>query len=491
MAKLDQTKTPFYDKIKSYGQSHTVALDVPGHKLGAIQNDFRNYVGEHLFLLDANAPRGLDNLSKPKGVIKEAQALAADAFGADHAYFLMNGTSQGIMAMIMTACRAKEKIIIPRNVHKSAINGLILSGAMPIFMKPYIDSDLGIANGIDIEELKETIAEHPDAKAVFVINPTYFGVTSNLEEVVKIAHAHDMLVLCDEAHGAHFNFNDKLPISAMAAGADMSAGSIHKTVGSLTQSSILLIKGNRIEPSRVQSTLNILQSTSPSSLFMASIDASRSHIAVHGKEALDKLIQRAQKTRDEINQIPGLKAITKQDIMNKKGHNYDETKIMVKVSDLGITGFEAYNILSDKFGIQMELAETHLILAVLSIGTTQNDLDRFVEGLKGLVEYKKDVKIAHKIRFTYPDSYTRPREAYHAPKKYVKIEDALNEVAAENIMVYPPGIPLVIPGEIINQEILEDLEFYTAQGSTILSDTEDGYIKVVDKDLWFKYEGDL
>jgi len=491
VAKLDQTKTPFYDKIKSYGQSSTVALDVPGHKLGAIDNDFRQYVGEHLFLLDANAPKGLDNLSKPKGVIKEAQQLAADAFGADYAYFLMNGTSQGIMAMIMTAVRAKEKIIIPRNVHKSAINGLILSGAMPIFMKPFIDSELGIANGIDIEELKETIIEHPDAKAVFVINPTYFGVTSNLEEIVKIAHANDMLVLCDEAHGAHFRFNQQLPMSAMSAGADMSAGSIHKTVGSLTQSSILLMQGDRVEPSRMQSTLNILQSTSPSSLFMASLDASRSHIAVHGKEALDKVIQMAKDARDKINEIPGLKALTKQDIISNQGFNYDETKIMVKVSDLGITGFEAYNILSDKFSIQMELAETHLILAVLSIGTTQNDLDRFIEGLTGLTKYKKDTKIQHKIRFTYPDSYTRPREAYHAPKKYVLIEDALNEVAAENIMVYPPGIPLVIPGEIINQEILEDLEFYTAQGSTILSDTADGFIKVVDKDLWFKYEGDL
>ncbi len=491
MGKLDQTKTPFYDKIKDYGQSKTVALDVPGHKLGAIDNAFRQYVGQNVFLLDANAPKGLDNLSKPKGVIKEAQALAADAFGADYAYFLMNGTSQGIIAMIMTAVRAKEKIIIPRNVHKSAINGLILSGAMPIFMKPHIDAELGIANGIDIEELKETIQEHPDAKAVFVINPTYFGVTSNLEGIVKIAHAHDMLVLCDEAHGAHFGFSDQLPISAMAAGADMAAGSIHKTVGSLTQSSILLMQGNRVESSRMQSTLNILQSTSPSSLFMASLDASRSYIAIHGQQDLQKVIDMAAETRKRINEIPGLKAITKQYVLDHQGFNYDETKIMVKVSDLGITGFEAYNILRDMFDIQMELAETHLILAVLSVATTQKDLDRFVEGLKGLTRFKKEDKIQQKVRFTYPDSYTRPREAYHAPKKFVRIEDALNEVTAENIMVYPPGIPLVIPGEIINQEILDDLAFYTAQGSTILSDTEEGFIKIVDKDLWYKYEGDL
>mgnify|MGYP002346010067 CR=1 FL=1 len=491
MYKLDQTKTPFFEKIKAYGNSGTTPLDVPGHKLGAIHNEFLEYVGKNTFLLDANAPKGLDNLSKPKGVIKEAQALAADAFGADHAYFLINGTSQGIMAMIMSAVRAKEKIIIPRNVHKSAINGLILSGAMPIFMKPHMDSELGIANGIILSELRETIEEHPDAKAVFVINPTYFGVTSNLKEIVKLAHEYGMLVLCDEAHGSHFGFHESLPLSAMEAGADMAACSIHKTIGSLTQSSMLLTKGNLVDPNRVQSTLNVLQSTSPSSLLMASLDSARSYMALHGNELLGNLIQMADDTRKKINKIKGFKAITKEYVWNHRGYDYDETKIMVKVSELGITGFDAYNILSQESNIQMELAETHLILAVLSIGTTQEDLDKFVLGLKNLKKHKTNNEIIHKIRFTYPDSYTRPREAYHAPKKYVKFDEALNEVAAENIMVYPPGIPLVIPGEIINQEILDDLEFYKAQGSTILSDTEEGFIKVVDKDKWYKYEGDL
>jgi len=491
MPKLDQSKTPFFTKLKAYGLSDTTPLDVPGHKLGAIDNEFVEFVGHNVFRLDSNAPRGLDNLSKPRGVLKEAQELAADAFGADHAYFLINGTSQGIITMIMAACRAKEKIIIPRNVHKSAINALILSGAMPIFMKPHMDVELGIANGINIAELKETIEEHPDAKAVFVINPTYFGVTSNLKEIVKIAHEHQMLVLCDEAHGAHFGFSDLLPISAMEAGADMAACSIHKTVGSLTQSSILLTKGDLVDNARVRSTLNILQSTSPSSLLMASLDTTRSYIALHGREKLENLIKIADETRAKINKIKGFKAITKEYVWNHKGYDYDETKIMVKVSDLGLTGFDAYNILSDESHIQLELAETHLILAVLSIGTTKEDLDRFVEGLKNLKKHKRNQEIRHKIRFTYPETYARPREAYHAPKKFVKIDEALNEVAAENIMVYPPGIPLVIPGEIINQDILDDLAFYKEQGSTILSDAEDGLIKVVDKENWIKYEGDL
>lgn len=491
MAKMDQSKTPFFDKIKDYALSDTTPLDVPGHKMGKIDSEFKSFLGENVFLLDSNSPKGLDNLSKPTGVIKESQMLAADAFHADHAYFLINGTSQGIIAMIMTAVRAKEKIIIPRNVHKSAINGLILSGAMPIFMKPHMDAELGIANGINLSELKETMEEHPDARAVFVINPTYFGVTSNLKEIVKLAHEYGMLVLVDEAHGAHFGFNDKLPISAMDAGADMSAVSIHKTIGSLTQTSILLTKGSLVSQNRVQSTLNILQSTSPSSLFMASLDTARSYMALYGKEKLDEVIKMANQARKRINRLKGYTAITKEYIFNHKGYDYDETKIMVKVSDLGITGFDAYNILSKECNIQMELAETNLILAVLSIGTTQKDIDRFIEGLKHLRKHKTNKVIRQKIRFTYPDTYERPRETYHAPKKQVLLVDALNEVAAENIMVYPPGIPLVIPGEIISEDILDDLCFYMEQGSTILSDTEEGYIRVIDKENWIKYEGDL
>ena len=482
MSKLDQTKTPFFDKIREYGLEHQTQLDVPGHKLGHIKNEFREFIGENTFLIDANAPRGISNLAKPTGVVKEALELAADAFNADNAYFLLNGTSQGILTMIMTACRANEKIIIPRNVHKSAINGLVLSGAIPIFVKPHIDHELGIANGINISDLKETIYEHPDAKAIFVINPTYFGVTSNLEEIVKIAHEHNMMVLVDEAHGSHFSFSDKLPISAMDAGADMSACSLHKTIGSLTQSSLLLTKGDLVDDARVQSTLNILNTTSPSSIFMASLDTARSYIFLNGKKEIERIIELADWARSEINKIDGLQAIEKEHIYNHKGYDYDLTKILVKVSNLGITGYDAYNILSIESKIQIELAETHLILAVLSIATTKKDLVKFIEGLKNLTKHKTNKQIRHKIRYTYPETYERPREAYHAPKKMVRIEDSLNEVAAENIMIYPPGIPILIPGEIINEDILEDLLFYIEQGVTIMSDTKDGYIKVINRE---------
>ncbi len=490
---FDHSKTPFYTKLEAYAKSDVVKHDVPGHKLGQISNELTDYAGLNLMKLDANAPRGLDNLNRPKGVIMEAAALMADAFGAEQAYFLTGGTTMGILSMIMSTCRAKEKIILPRNVHKSAINALILSGAVPIFVKPYIDPKLGIANHMPLDEVKQAIDENLDAKAVFVINPTYYGVTSELEEITKYAHEHDMMVMVDEAHGSHFPFCESLPVCSMHAGADIASCSLHKTVGSLTQSSILIAQGDRVDHLRLRSTINMIQSTSPSSLLLASLDVARKYIYFNGEAKISHVIEMAKETRDKINQIDGLKALVKEDFIKMGATDYDETKILVKVTDLGITGFTAYQELFDEHRIQFELAETHLVLAVLSLATTQEDLDHLVSGLQKLSDKYAPMKldvIKPKMNYRYPDAYTRPREAYHAPKKYVLLEDSVDEIVAESVMIYPPGIPIVIPGEIISQDILDDFEFYKKNGSTILSDTESGYIKVIDKEEWIKWEGD-
>lgn len=490
---LDQKKTPFFTKIKEYAESNSVALDVPGHKRTAMLTDMVDYVGIETFKLDANAPRGLDNLSRPVGVIKEASKLLAEAFLAEEAYFLTGGTTMGILAMIMSICRAKEKIILPRNVHKSVINALIFSGAIPVFIKPRIDMTLGIANDMPIEEVKKAIEEHPDAKAVFVINPTYFGAISDLKEIVEVAHQKNMLVLADEAHGAHYCFSEDLPYSAMEAGVDLSAASMHKTGGSLTQSSILLAQGPLVDHQRLKSTINLLQSTSPSSLFLASIDVARKVMYFEAPKKIPGLIKLASETRKRIQKIPGLQSLGKEYFTSKNVFDYDESKIIVKVSDLGVTGFDVYKELYDEHKIQMELAETHLILAVLSIATTQEDMDRFVKALESISEKYAPMKlnpVKPKIRYSEPEYAIRPREAYHAPKAYMPLIEAVNQIAAESIMIYPPGIPIVIPGEVITQDIIDDLQFYKTTETTILSDSESDLIKVVDKELWFKWEGD-
>jgi lysine decarboxylase len=489
--KKNQLQTPFLDKLIEYVESQPVSMDVPGHKLGRLDNDFQNYVGVNTFKLDANAPRGLDNLSNPKGVIKASLKLMAEAFYADQAFFLTGGTSMGILAMIMTVCRAKEKIIMPRNVHKSAINALILSGAVPIFVKPEIDDELGIANHMSFEHFVQSYEENPDAKAVFVINPTYFGITSDLEKIIEFAHQKDMVVLADEAHGAHFAFSKALPKSAIKLGADMSASSLHKTVGSLTQSSILLTKGPRVSNDRVRSTLNMLQSTSPSSLLMASLDAARKFMVINGKDGLARTIKLADEARKQINKIPGIKAYGKDYFISKGANNFDETKLVIKVSNLGITGFDAYKIMRDQFNIQLELSETHLILAVLSIGNTRSDIEKLVAGLKQLSKNYGNQSLkkkAAKFKYQHPETFTRPRVAYHAPKKYVKLKEALNEIAAESVMIYPPGIPLVIPGEVVTKEIVQQINYFLKEDLTVLSDSKDGYIRIIDKEEWEKFD---
>jgi arginine decarboxylase len=489
--KRDHTQTPYYSKLKAYAEGPYVSHDVPGHKRGELDNDMIRFVGKTVFRLDANAPRGLDNLNNPTGVIKEAADLMADAFGADKAYFLTGGTTMGILSMIMSVCRAKEKIILPRNVHKSAINALILSGAVPIFVKPHIDSDLGIANHVTVEDMVEAINDNPDAKAVLVINPTYFGVVSDLDKITKAAHEAGMIVMADEAHGSHFPFSDELPMGAMEAGADMASCSLHKTVGSLTQSSILIAQGVMVDHVRLRSTINMLQSTSPSGLLLSSLDVARKTIVTEGPKLLSDLIRMAQKTRERIDAIEGLSSPSKGYFESLGAYAFDETKIIVKVSGLGVSGFDIFKVLFDRFKIQVELAESHIILCVLSAGTSQSDLDALVDALETIASETRALDLppyAPRFIYTWPEYFTRPREAYHAPKTTMPIHDAAGQIAAESVMIYPPGIPIVIPGEVISDDIIDDLQYYKEQGSVILSDTEQGMIRVVDKDNWFKWE---
>lgn len=237
MEKLDQSKTPYIDALANYVSEDVAPFDVPGHHMGNIKNKATDLFGQHLFRCDVNSPVGLDTLGNPQGVIYESSKYLAEACGADEAFYLINGTSSGIIAMIVTAVKANEKIILPRNIHKSVINALIISGAKPAYVMPEIDFELGIANQPSMEQWKRAIIRNPSAKAIFAINPTYFGSTTNLKELTEFAHAHNMAVLVDEAHGAHYYFHSsRSPMSAMDAGADISAASFHKTAGSLTQS---------------------------------------------------------------------------------------------------------------------------------------------------------------------------------------------------------------------------------------------------------------
>lgn len=487
---MDQQLTPYFSKLKAYTQKKRTQFDVPGHKLGKINNELTEAIGIAPFEYDVNGVDGLDNLNLPKGVIEDSQALFAEAFHAERAFFLTGGTTLGILALIMTSAKAKEKIIMPRNVHKSIISALIMSGAIPVFVEPHIDPELGIANHMPLDLLKKTINEHPDAKAVLVINPTYFGVASDIKSIVDYAHAHDMVVLADEAHGSHMAFSSELPMTAMQAGADMSATSIHKTSGSLTQSSAILTQGPRVNYRRLIATIHLVQSTSPSALLLASLDVSRKHMYFNAENCFNELLPLIRNTVDKINTIDGIRAIKPKTFEAFGAHKYDETKLIIQVSGLGLTGFDAYKILSRHYDIQVELAESNIILCVFTIATTNEDLNILYDGLVNLAKNhklpQKDIQ-TYRPKGTFPEAFVRPRSAYHAPSTFKTYDQAIGEIAAESVMIYPPGIPILIPGEIISKDIIKNLSFYEKQGSTILNEAPKGQIKVVDKETWPKW----
>ena len=480
---MDQSKTPFLDALKNYIDEEVSPFDVPGHHMGNVDNLFKDYVGELTYKCDVNAPRGLDNLNHPSGVIDEAQKLMADCFHADEAFFLINGTSSGILAMIMATVKAHEEIILPRNCHKSVINALILSGAIPVFVMPQFDKNLEISNQPTIDDYLDKIEKHPNAKAIFVINPTYFGSTNDLKELAKIAHEKGMLCLADEAHGAHLGFHNRLPISAMDAGFDLSAVSMHKTGGALTQASVLLRKGNRVAHYDVFKSLMVVNTTSPSNLLIASLESARHYLYFHGEERLDEVIRLGNEAREEISKIPGFKARGREYFINQGSYAYDCTKLVIELESLTINGFELYNILKDEYNVQMELAEQYVVLAILAIGTKKEHLINLINALKNIskkyyVEKRTYPKYVYDSPF--PKMVMRPRVAYQAPVKRVNIDDAIGLVSKESIMIYPPGIPLIIPGEVFDQNIVDRIKWYKKTNATILMDYDDLTVSVVD-----------
>ena len=483
-----QEHTPLLDAIKKYVESEPVPFDVPGHKMGSLKTELSDYAGEMLYRLDINAPIGLDNLYHPNGVIKEAEDLFAEAFGADEAIFSVNGTTGGIMTMIVGIIDAKDKIILPRNVHKSVINALILSGGIPIFVAPDVDQDTGIANGVPTENYVKAMDENPDTKAIFVINPTYFGITSDLKAICEEAHKRGIIVIVDEAHGAHLHFNDSMPLSAMEAGADISSLSVHKTGGSLTQSSVILVKKDRVNFSRIQRVFAMFSSTSPNHLLLASLDVARKKLVFEGKELLDKELELAKYAREKINNIRGYSCIDKSYCDRPGRFDFDLTKDVINVSEVGLSGFDVYKTIRKESNIQLELGEVSEVLAIISLGTTKEHVDKLIAALKRISDEYYDSTDVHKVphfKYEYPELVVRPREAFHAPSKIVALEDAVGEISAESLMVYPPGIPIAIPGEIITKDALDLVEFYEKSGGVLLSDSPDGYIKVIDQEKWY------
>lgn len=464
---IDQNRAPIYEALQTFRQMRVVPFDVPGHKHGRGNPELKAFLGEQCVSIDVNSMKPLDNLCHPVSVIQEAEQLAADAFGAAYAFLMVGGTTSSVQSMVLSVCKRGDKIILPRNVHRSVINALVLCGAVPVYVNPEVDRRLGISLGMRREQVEKAIREHPDAVAVLVNNPTYYGICSDLRGIVSMAHEAGMYCLVDEAHGTHFYFGAGMPVSAMEAGADMSAVSMHKSGGSLTQSSLLLI-GPNMNAGHVRQIINLTQTTSGSYLLMSSLDISRRNLALRGREVFAKVVTMADYAREEINAIGGYYAFGRELINGNSIFDFDPTKLSVHTRDIGLAGIEVYDILRDEYDIQIEFGDIGNILAYLSIGDRPQELERLVSALAEIRRrYQTDSSGLLSQEYIDPEVVTSPQEAFYAEKKSLPLRESAGHVCSEFVMCYPPGIPILAPGERITKEILDYIEYAKAKGCSM------------------------
>lgn len=477
-----QTRTPLLDALRDYHANEVFSFDVPGHKKNDKLKTLSHFFGSSLLNYDANSMKALDNLSNPTGVIKEAEDLYASLYQYDEAHFLINGATVGVQAMILATCSPGDKILVPRNVHKSVINALILSAAEPVYIYPEMHPEIGIATTVSLSSIKRAIDTNQDAKTLFLVHPSYYGICCELEAITAYAHANGMVVIVDEAHGAHLPFSEELPLNAFYAGADLSTISVHKTGGALTQAAVLLVNKERMDSSRVKGVLNMLQSTSASYLLMASLDAARCELALYGELYLREALQLARFARETLNEIEGLYVAGKELTRFPEVEDVDETKLVMHTTELGLSGFEFYDLLREEYHIQLELADACNAMALLSIGDKEEEVMHLISSIQDLASRyrKKPFSVARRF-FDVPELVLSPREAFYARTQLLPIREAVGQISAEILTLYPPGIPIVMPGERLTRNMIEYLHLLKNEKGMLvdLADPKAEQIKVV------------
>lgn len=458
-----QGRTPLLDAMVHYVAEEALPFHTPGHKQGkGMAAPFMAVMGSKMLRYDVSLMSELDDLHQPQGCIKEAEQLVAELYGADDSFFVVNGTTGGIQAMILTIVGPGDKIIVPRNAHRSIISGIILSGAIPIYIYPEIDQELGIAMGVTVAVVEEALKKHPDAKGVLLINPTYYGVASDLAAIVALVHSYELPVIVDEAHGPHLKFSEQLPVSALDAGADICAQSTHKILGAMTQCSIVHCREGRIDVERLKTMLQLVQSTSPNYILMASLDVARMQMGTEGPRLIGKAIKLAEYLRCEVNKIPGLLCFGSERMDRPGSYSLDLTKVTVTVRGLGITGMIAEKFLRSQCKIQAELCDMFNILFLITLGDSKHEIDVLLDALRQLaVQLKQTPNFIAMAEATaqpmpcLPEQVLVPREALFRSKTAVPFRQAAGKVCAEIVAFYPPGIPLICPGEKITLEMID------------------------------------
>ena len=479
---------PLAEAVLAYAGLGVLPMHTPGHKGGrGAHAMLRRFFTEEGMRADVSLSAELDDLHAPTGCIRAAEELAAEAYGADAAYFMVNGTTGAIQTMLMAALTPGETILVPRNVHRSIVGAMILTGVRPVYMQPEIDTRLGIAMGVSAAAVERAVRRHPEARAALLVYPTYYGVATELGRIADLLHAHDMLLFVDGAHGAHFAFSDELPPSAMAAGADLSAESTHKLLGSLTQTSMLLARGGRVPAERIRAASGIMQSTSPNELLLTSLDLAREQMAQEGRERLSSAIRCAHELRRRINAIEGLWAFGAEYMSGAGCFALDPLKITVQVTGIGCTGFAAEKELRRR-NIACELADARNVLLLLSYADGTREAERILAALRDMAASCAPLCTSRGAASflalpPIPETAFSPREAYFARSEHVDIGDAEGRIAAETIVFYPPGIPVLAMGDRIDGETLAYLRAMKAIGARVVgaADASLGTLMVIAK----------
>lgn len=489
---MDQTKTPYFSALLEYVDSGVQPFHTPGHMQGnGSPNAFREFVGDNILAIDLTPMPGIDDLLQPQESIKEAQELAAEAYGADHTFFLINGSTSGNQCMMMTAVNPGEKIAVPRNSHKSMLGGLVMSGAHPIYMQPAVDQEMHMDNSVTPETVLATLEEHPDVKAVYMVSPTYYGVAADLESIVRICHDRGKLLLVDEAWGPHFKFHPALPLSATEIGADMCINSTHKMLSAFSQCAMLHQIGDRVRLDRLKAVLKMFLSTSPNLPMVASLDCARMQMATEGPALLSRTIDLANEVRRRLNEIEGIYCFG-EELQGREGvFDLDPTKISVRVTGLGYTGYEASELLRKRYNIQVELADLFNVVALFTIGTTPDAAERFVYAFEEMARDDRPVDmyapsgvLEQRIkRKSYtlpipPPMRMLPRDAFLADTEFVAFKDSAGRICAETISPYPPGIPVISPGEEITNALIDYIRLEIRAGVRIQGPYDDELKKI-------------
>lgn len=500
-----QFTAPISKAMEAYAGDGALAFHTPGHKQGLGAHPLlKHLITEAGLRQEVSLMEELDDLHEPAGCIKEAQELAAELWGARESLFVINGTTGAIQAMIAGCLSPGDKVLVPRNAHRSIMGGIILAGAVPIYIQPEIDTKLGIAMGLSVAAVKQAIKAHPEAKALIAVYPTYYGFCCDLGQIADLVHRAGMLLLVDEAHGAHLRFGKDLPKQAIELGADVVAQSTHKLLGSMTQTSMLHMGSDRVTAERIRQTASLLQSTSPNQLLLASLDIARLQMAQEGAQRVDRAVALAQWLRQRINEIPGLYCPGKevwedsqllaggQEISNDSmgAVALDWTKITVNLAGLSISGQEAELLLRHQWKVQCELSDPRNLLFIISMADTQREADRLLQVLQELAgKYQKPVEIkslqqretgsakesvsqveakpANMAKMPVAIQRINPRQAFFASVRTVALEEAVGCIGAETIAFYPPGIPVLCPGEEITKELVTYIRYYQGQGMRI------------------------